>query len=747
MKKLFLLLLIGIFAFNSCKKDDSNPVNSSSNEVKIAETAVVANTTTINNLISADSTSLTFSSNATQVQNLKIGSILIIEKGEGYLRKVKSIQQQGGNTKVITENARLEEVITNGEFEKEIILEPENLSKYQFSNNSIKLEKTNGQFSINFNNLVVGVSQGTSVIIDGQTQFASPKIKIKSSFKNGLDSLNASLEINSNTKFVLKVDGALTTGLKITPPWGEFTFAPVTVLVGPVPVLITPKIKLVFGANASINGKVDINFDANTQIIGGIRYKNKVLSPYSSYNQTYNNQNISASAKGSVEGYILLPKLGFYFYSLAGPFVDLKFYGSLRDKSTNTAGLYFGLSGEGGFETDILGFLNFPNAQWKQTLFNYEKEIKSSSYSTNNPPNSPTVNSPSNNSTNITVNSQLSWTCTDPDGDAMNYDVYFGTSSYPSLVSSNQTSTSYDPGNLNNSTKYYWKVIAKDNKGGTTEGSIWNFTTIAGGTAPGAPTLSSPSNNSSNVSISPTLSWNSSNGATSYTLQVSENSSFNNYVYNQIGLTNTSQQVSGLSNSKTYYWRVSASNSFGTSSYSSTWNFTTSSSGSSTLNWEKVGTGSVTYVGSAIKVTGDKNPPDSPGNSFAHLRSQLFSFSGPIIELEFDWTIHNVSNQSAIWLQDSNGKNLVEVTDYASKLGFYTHVTIDWYANIVLNKTYRIVAKINLTTKTADYYVDGTLAKSNIALRLANTSYSSSVRILLCAWKNDSFTIDNITLR
>jgi len=60
-------------------------------------------------------------------------------------------------------------------------------------------------------------------------------------------------------------------------------------------------------------------------------------------------------------------------------------------------------------------------------------------------------------------------------------------------------------------------------------------------------------------------------------LQVSENSTFSNYFYNQGRLTNTDQQISGLSNSKTYYWRVNASNSYGTSDWSSVWLFTTSS--------------------------------------------------------------------------------------------------------------------------------------------------------------------------
>lgn len=96
---------------------------------------------------------------------------------------------------------------------------------------------------------------------------------------------------------------------------------------------------------------------------------------------------------------------------------------------------------------------------------------------------------------------------------------------------------------------------------------------------PSAPTQSSPTNNQTDVNISPTFTWLASDFSTSYTLQVSTNNSFSSFVYNQNGLTGTSQQLSGLNNLTIYYWRVSATNSYGTSSWSSVWSFTTSECG------------------------------------------------------------------------------------------------------------------------------------------------------------------------
>jgi hypothetical protein len=103
----------------------------------------------------------------------------------------------------------------------------------------------------------------------------------------------------------------------------------------------------------------------------------------------------------------------------------------------------------------------------------------------NNPPYTPSNPSPADHATGVDVNADLSWTCSDPDtGDTLTYDVYFGTTTSPSLVSSGQTSSSYDPGTMNPGTKYYWKIDAWDNHGATTPGPLWDFNTASGSNNP-----------------------------------------------------------------------------------------------------------------------------------------------------------------------------------------------------------------------------------------------------------------------
>ncbi len=97
----------------------------------------------------------------------------------------------------------------------------------------------------------------------------------------------------------------------------------------------------------------------------------------------------------------------------------------------------------------------------------------------NDPPRNPSNPSPANGATGISNNTNLSWTCEDPEGGPLTYDVYFGTTSPPPKVSSNQSVASYDPpGTLSNKTLYYWRIVAWDNQSAKTVGPLWTFITF-----------------------------------------------------------------------------------------------------------------------------------------------------------------------------------------------------------------------------------------------------------------------------
>jgi hypothetical protein len=95
-----------------------------------------------------------------------------------------------------------------------------------------------------------------------------------------------------------------------------------------------------------------------------------------------------------------------------------------------------------------------------------------------NGPYTPSSPTPANGATNVDLNADLSWKGGGTPGLTITYDVYFGVTSSPSKVSSNQSAKSYDPGTMSYETAYYWKIVAWDQNGNFSEGPLWHFTTL-----------------------------------------------------------------------------------------------------------------------------------------------------------------------------------------------------------------------------------------------------------------------------
>lgn len=107
---------------------------------------------------------------------------------------------------------------------------------------------------------------------------------------------------------------------------------------------------------------------------------------------------------------------------------------------------------------------------------------KSESAPESRPPNSFNLIEVPNGATDIGLQPQLKWEAAiDPDGDRVTYQVYLDAKNPPqtSIVNNLDVNTFTIEDALQPETTYYWKVIAKDTQGNTTESNVVSFTTRA----------------------------------------------------------------------------------------------------------------------------------------------------------------------------------------------------------------------------------------------------------------------------
>ncbi|MCD4678968.1 MAG: T9SS type A sorting domain-containing protein [Bacteroidales bacterium] len=118
-------------------------------------------------------------------------------------------------------------------------------------------------------------------------------------------------------------------------------------------------------------------------------------------------------------------------------------------------------------------------------------------------------------------------------------------------------------------TKYYFRAKAVNDNDESDWTDVRYFTVVE------KVALSSPANNSTNVSIRPVMKWDLITGINSYQLQYADNPAFNNAFDDIYPATQTEYQVegNGLDSATVYYWRVRAIHSQDTSDWSDVWNY------------------------------------------------------------------------------------------------------------------------------------------------------------------------------
>ena len=164
--------------------------------------------------------------------------------------------------------------------------------------------------------------------------------------------------------------------------------------------------------------------------------------------------------------------------------------------------------------------------------------------------------------TTQSTSATIKWTAS---SGATGYEYCYATSTGNCTTWISDPSTSKFLSGLTPGTTYYWHLRAKNSYGTTySDGAstaFWSFTTAT--SPPGAFNKSAPVNGAIDLSISPTLMWSASTGATSYEycFDTTNDNACSSWSSNG---ASTSKALSGLKPATTYYWHIRAVNEGGT---------------------------------------------------------------------------------------------------------------------------------------------------------------------------------------
>lgn len=401
MKRSSLLLIPALVAvLVACS---APPAPDTSSQVIIPDTTKVADDSTRAALSAydADTGVMRFSHSSPVLAQLKPGDVLVSEPSNaapsGYLRKVTAVRQDGADTLVESTQANLTDAITEGELNAEFQLSGDDLLKTEGLPQGVTLTASPARPNVLRSQAGVGENYGftltfnhTFVPIQGPN--ASGTIKV-----DGGVSFNVGYGVNVGIKpcfelppvcvksFQASVGFAQSSHLNITGDFqgvagdsvlvGTQYFRPKVFFIGPVPVVLVPKVELYLTAGGEI--KAHVNFAASESVtaqVGARWTKGSGWKDISGFN-------LGGSVSPPTFSGSLKPRVGaqsvasFTLYDVAGPTASLEGGVNLDVAYPRNPNWIVGgyLKGTLGFKVTlpILGTL----ANYQTTVFDISKEL------------------------------------------------------------------------------------------------------------------------------------------------------------------------------------------------------------------------------------------------------------------------------------------------------------------------------------------------------------------------------------
>jgi len=315
--------------------------------------------------ISGGGSVITFTQTTGQLNNLAPGEVIVTDATaatpDGLLRKVTSVTQQGGQVIVQTDATTLEESIQQGEISVSRTLTPGDIRSSNYARGVALARRPQATFFLTIDKLVLYDDDGNPSTTNDQIT-ANGSIEVQPTLNVNLQVKDWRLErfyftTGANQTAELKIESKVSKDLlKKEIEIARYTLAPITGMIGPVPVVIVPVLTFAVGVDCSVHIGVTAGVTQQTALTVGAQYANGTWSSVSAFSHSFQFNPPTLFAGMDLKGYAG-PRLALLLYGVVGPQAKIDAYLKLEANLGMTPWwkLYGGLEVPVNIKVEVLG--------------------------------------------------------------------------------------------------------------------------------------------------------------------------------------------------------------------------------------------------------------------------------------------------------------------------------------------------------------------------------------------------------
>jgi len=371
-------MIVGILIMilpNSCKKSDDAPAVPPPGPVIPETTKVITPEDWDDNLVNIDSTNwtLTFRKAVLENYELAAGDVIISTEGQGLLRKVQEIKEEGGNVVITTIEGTLVDAMPTGRVAFDVNL-AQNFkdAKILYMAEGIELKDQHAGKD-DMIELVFSLEKelDENLTIAGELSI-TPSISGTISWTGGIpDTIIMQYNIEENLDISATVD-IFSLELDKEIELMRADLPTITIYAG-IPIIITPVIILKLGAGVEVNCEMSTGVHQELGFEAGFEYIKGDFDPFCDMDMDLGPIPPSLTNSLEAKAYVK-PQIEMKIYQVISPSLAMELYALLEAEigASPWWTLYAGLGGEAGFKVGKWGF-NILNI--KANLFDYKVPV------------------------------------------------------------------------------------------------------------------------------------------------------------------------------------------------------------------------------------------------------------------------------------------------------------------------------------------------------------------------------------